>query len=124
MVFHNQAVDISKEIERLEESMRLSGFDLEYIHTDPVIRREQIFATYSMEERRKLLYKMLYFYNKCDIHHDTVLVNRKEASDKIALSGRLSKEITKMITRHSTYLNNLIKSLCITTMDKLSLVLF
>ena len=83
MVFHDQAVDISKEIEKLEESMRASGFDLEYIHTGPVIRREQIFSTYSIEERRKLLYKMLYFYNKCDIHHDTVVVNRKEVSDKV-----------------------------------------
>ena len=69
MVFHNRAVDISKEIEKLEESMRASGFDLEYIHTGPVIRREQVFENYSMEERRKLLYKMLYFYNKCDIYH-------------------------------------------------------
>lgn len=105
MVFHNQAIDISKEIEKLEESMRISGFDLEYIHTGPVIRREEIFSTYSMEERRKLLYKMLYFYNKCDIYHDTVIVNRKEATDKISLSGRLSKEIAKMIARHAAYFN-------------------
>ena len=105
MVFHNQAIDISKEIEKLEESMKISGFDLEYIHTGPVIRREQIFSTYPMEERRKLLYKMLYFYNKCDIYYDTVIVNRKEAADKISLSGRLSKEIAKMIARHSAYFN-------------------
>lgn len=105
MVFHNQAIDITKEIVKLEESMKLSGFDFEYIHTGPVIRREQIFSTYPMEERRKLLYKMLYFYNKCDIYHDTVIVNRKEAADKISLSGRLSKEIAKMIARHSAYFN-------------------
>lgn len=103
MVFHNQSIDISKEIAKLEESIHSSGFNLEYIHTGPVIRREQIFANYSLEERRKLLYKMLYFYNKCDISHDTVIVNRKEASNKIALSGRLSKEIAKMITNHSAY---------------------
>ena len=77
MVFHNQAIDITKEIERLEESMRMSGFELEYIHTGPVIRREQIFSMYPMEERRKLLYKMLYFYNKCDVSHDTVIVIEK-----------------------------------------------
>lgn len=103
MVFHDRAIDISKEIEKLEESMRISGFDIEYIHTGPVIRREQVFQNYSIEERRKLLYKMLYFYNKCDIYHDTVVVNRKEAEDKITLSGRLSKEIARMITRHSAY---------------------
>ena len=58
---------------------------------------------YSLDERRKLLYKMLYFYNKCEIYHDTVIVNRKEATDKIALSGRLSKEISKMILKHASY---------------------
>lgn len=103
MVFHNQAVDISDEIKRLEESIRLAGVDLEYIHTGPVIRREQVFSSYSLDERRKLLYKMLYFYNKCEIYHDTVIVNRKEATDKIALSGRLSKEISKMILKHASY---------------------
>lgn len=103
MVFHNQAVDLSKEITHLEESIRTSGFDLEYIHTGPVIRREQIFSIYSIDERRKLLYKMLYFYNKCDIHHDTVIVNRKNAPNKISLSGLLSKEISKMITKHSNF---------------------
>ena len=40
-----------------------------------------------------------HFYNKCDICHDAVVVNRKEATDKIALSGRLSKEIAKMIAK-------------------------
>ena len=40
---------------------------------------------------------------KCGIYHDTVVVNRKEASDKITLPGRLSKEIAKMIAKHATY---------------------
>ena len=103
MIFHDQAVDISNEIVKLEESIRTSGFDIEYIHTGPVIRREQVFSSYSIDERRKLIYKMLYFYNNCDIFHDTVIVNRKDASDKISLSGRLSKEIGKMISKHSMY---------------------
>ncbi len=103
MVFHEQNIDITDEIKKLEDSVKLAGFDLEYLHTGPIIRREQIFKEYLLEERRKLLYKMLYFYNKCDIHHATIAVNRKETADKVALSGRLSKEIAKIITLHSTY---------------------
>lgn len=103
MVFHNQEIDISKEIKKLEESMKNSGFDLEYIHTGPLIRREQIFSSYDIEERRKMLYKMLYFYNRCDVYHDTVIINRKENPNKILLTERLSKEITKLIKKHSTY---------------------
>ncbi len=103
MIFHEQNLDISGEIKKLEDSVRVSGFNLEYLHTGPIIRREQIFKDYSLEDRRKLLYKMVYFYNKCDIHHATIAVNRKEAADKVALSGRLSKEIAKIIALHSDY---------------------
>ena len=56
-------------------------------------RREEIFGRYTIDERRKLLYKMLNFVNSCPILHLTVVVDRKEATDKIALSGKLAKAI-------------------------------
>ena len=56
-----------------------------------------------MDDRRKLLYKILNFYNKCNIYHDTVIVNRKEAPDKIRLSGRLAKELRRMIQNHEDF---------------------
>lgn len=40
-VFHNQDDDIGRQVENLEESVRTAGFDVEYIHTGPVIRREE-----------------------------------------------------------------------------------
>lgn len=62
-VFHDQNKNIDKQVLKLEGSVRASGFDVEYIHTGPVIRREEVFAGYSIDERRKLLYKMLNFVN-------------------------------------------------------------
>ena len=50
-----EKVKIYSYIDKLEESVRESGFDLEYIHTGPVISREQIFATYSPDTVRKVL---------------------------------------------------------------------
>lgn len=105
MVFHNQSININENISKLEESVRVSGFNVEYIHTGPVIRREDVFANYSIDERRKLIYKMLNFYNNCEIFHDTVIINRKEATDKLTLSGKLAKGITEMIRRHIEYFN-------------------
>ena len=58
-VFHNQDDNIEQQVSKLEESVRTAGFDVEYIHTGPVIRREEIFGRYTIDERRKLLYKML-----------------------------------------------------------------
>lgn len=103
MVFHDQLISIDEDIKKIDESIKDSGFKIEYIHTGPVIRRESIFEYYTLDERRKLLYKILNFYNKCGINHDSVIVNRKEAPDKITLSGRLAKEIKNMIVKHQDY---------------------
>lgn len=54
-VFHNQDNSIERQVAKLEGSIRIAGFDVEYIHTGPVIRREEIFAGYSIDERRKML---------------------------------------------------------------------
>ncbi len=105
-VFHNQENDISEQVLKLEESVRISGFDLEYIHTGPLIRREEIFANYSIDERRKLLYKMLNFVNVCPICYMTVVVDRKEATDKVKLSGKLAKEINTAFKKHLDFFMN------------------
>lgn len=99
-VFHDQDNGIEEQVSKLEESVRDSGFDVEYIHTGPLIRREEVFARYSIDERRKLLYKMLNFVNRCPIFYLTVIVDRKGATDKIALSGRLAKAINRALSEH------------------------
>ena len=99
-VFHSQDNNIDQQVVKLEESVKNAGFDVEYIHTGPVIRREEIFARYSIDERRKLLYKMLNFVNACPISYLTVAVDRKEAVDKVALSGKLAKAINTAINVH------------------------
>ena len=67
LVFHDQSNSISENVKWLEESVRLSGFNLEYIHTGPLIRREDIFYSFTIDKRRKLLYKLLNFINNCPI---------------------------------------------------------
>lgn len=102
-VFHDQDNDINQQVAKLEESMKNAGFDVEYIHTGPVIRREEVFAKYSIDERRKLLYKMLNFINACPISYLTVVVDRKEAIDKVSLSGKLAKAINVEINVHKDF---------------------
>ena len=102
-VFHNQDNNIEQQVSKLEESVKTTGFDVEYIHTGPVIRREEVFGRYSIDERRKLLYKMLNFVNNCPISYLTVVVDRKEATDKIALSGKLAKAINISMSQHQDF---------------------
>ena len=103
LLFHDQKNEIASNVKRLEDSTMNSGFDFEYIHTGPVIRREDVFSGLSIDERRKLLFKMLNFIVSSPIAYEMAVVNRKEAPDKISLSGRLGREISNVIVIHKAF---------------------
>lgn len=106
LLFHNQKNEIAANVKKLEDSTKNSGFDFEYIHTGPVIRREDVFVGLSIDERRKLLFKMLNFIISSPITYEVVVVNRKEAPDKITLSGRLGREIANVIQKHKAFFDS------------------
>ncbi|MBQ3545981.1 MAG: hypothetical protein IJA34_13530 [Lachnospiraceae bacterium] len=103
LLFHDQKNDIASNVKKLEVSTKNSGFDFEYIHTGPVIRREDVFSGLSIDERRKLLFKMLNFIVSSPIAYEMAVVNRKEAPDKISLSGKLGREISNVIVKHKVF---------------------
>ena len=103
LLFHDQKNEITSNIKKLEDSTKNSGFNFEYIHTGPVIRREDVFAGLSIDERRKLLFKMLNFIASSPIVYEMAVVNRKEAPDKISLSGKLGREISNVIVKHKAF---------------------
>ena len=103
LLFHNQKNDIDSNVKKLEESTKNAGFNFEYIHTGPIIRREDVFSRLSIDERRKLLFRMLNFIVGSPITYELAVVNRKEAPDKISLSGRLGREISKVIEKHKVF---------------------
>ena len=100
MVFHDQAKDISDALATYDESIRNTGATIEYVHTGPIIRKEAVFEYMSIDERRKLLYKLLNFYNACEIKHATICVARREAPDKVTLSGRIARKIKEFLDAH------------------------
>lgn len=105
-VYHDQSQSIYQDTVKLEESIKLSGFDIEYIHTGPIIRKEGIFENYSLDDRRKLIYKMLNFVMKCPIRFYTISIKRKDAMDRIQLSGKLGKAINDMLSENREYFNS------------------
>ncbi len=99
-VFHDQDMDITSEINRLDERIRRSQSMVEYIHTGPIIRKEGIFDAYSLDERRQMIYWIFNFAMKCPVHYCTIAIKRKDAADKVQLSGKLAKAIDKMLNDH------------------------
>lgn len=100
LVFHNQSDDISDKITRLEHQLKECGFEDEYIHTHPIIRREYPYDKLSIDERRKILNKMLRFTMACNISYFNIVVNKNEANNKFKLSAKIAKELSQFIKNH------------------------
>lgn len=83
LLFHDQKNDIASNVKKLEDSTKNSGL--------------------SIDERRKLLFKMLNFIVSSPIAYEMAVVNWKEAPDKISLSGKLGREISNVIVKHKAF---------------------
>lgn len=102
-VFHNQSNDISSNIERFENQLKDCGFSDEYVHTHPLIRKEYPYHNLSIDDRRKILNKMLRFTMSCNISYHNIVVNKKEANDKMKLSAKIAKELSQFIRDNLSY---------------------
>lgn len=106
MVLHDQSKNISEALEKYDEAIKATGTGIEYVHTGPIIRREDVFENLTIDERRKLLFKLLNLYNTCEIRHATIRVARREAPDKVTLSGRIAKRIKEFLDAHSDFFSH------------------
>ena len=65
MVFHDQAVDITGPIAKLEQDLASRGFPEHCVHTGPIIRRENEYAFETIQTRRSILNNMVTFIKHC-----------------------------------------------------------
>lgn len=107
MVFHDQADDISSEIEALDEHIRASGFKYPVFHAGPLIRREQVYKYEEMEKRRSLFKSLLHFTRRIPIRYLCPKIDKAECQeDEMQLFLKLSKAISEELKKHYEYLNS------------------
>lgn len=87
LLFHDQSDDITENITRLKQWLLDASINDEYIHTHPIIRKEDPYHNLSIDERRKILNKMLRFTMGCPIKYFNIIVNKRECKDKHSLSA-------------------------------------
>lgn len=59
----------------------------------PVIRKEEDYSFVSVEERRRLLNKMVSFIRSSDISYKCFCIEKKHIEDSVEASGKLAKHI-------------------------------
>lgn len=103
MVLHDQSVDISANINALEEHMRNLGYEHHAVHTGPLIRRESVYVNDMMENRLKLFNALFHFARKLDFKYICVKIKKSECPDVITMTAKLSKAIADAIRSRAEF---------------------
>lgn len=100
MVFHDQREDIRFAVSKLNQELSYLNLGNLCIHTGPIIRKEEIYAHMSVDERRRIFNKMVAFIRQIDIRYKCFYIEKKHISDAVESIGRLSKQISLFIRKH------------------------
>lgn len=100
MVFHDQKVDIQPAIAKLNQELSYLDLNNLCIHTGPIIRKEEIYINMSIDERRRIFNKMVAFIRQIDIRYKCFCIEKKNLSDMVEATGRLSRQISQFIREH------------------------
>ena len=104
MVFHDQAVDISDNLNKLKNSLEQMGYgDEQAIHTEPLIRREKPYQYFQPNERRAIFSKLYYFTLNCDIKYKSFAFLKSEYENKFKLEARIARELSQFIRGNLAY---------------------
>ena len=104
MVFHDQAIDISDNINFLNKSLKQIGYgDERAIHTEPLIRREKPYQYFQPNERRAIFSKLYYFTLNCNIKYKSFVFQKIEYENKFKLEARIAKKLSQFIKDNLVY---------------------
>ena len=104
MIIHNQSLDISEQVERLDSKIQSLGYSEKFaIHTAPLIHREEIYANESPNKRRALFASLFFFTLKCPIQYKAFVFEKKQYEDAFALEGRMAKDLSSFIRNNLAY---------------------
>lgn len=100
MVFHNQDINITNDVRILENELSNIGWPNHCVHAGPVIRSEEEYRNCELRERQKILMKMMTFLRHLDITYKTIFIEKKQVSDSVAATGKLSKQLAMFIKEY------------------------
>ena len=84
MVFHDQSVDIRRNIDAFETHLTNLGYACHAVHTGPLIRRESVYANDFVEDRKRLYNALFNFVRKLDIQYASAWSRRQNAQGACA----------------------------------------
>lgn len=105
MVLHDQRIDILDNVRQLDEHLKNLGRPIHAIHTGPLIRRESVYASDLMEERKRLFNALFNFARRLDIRYVCAQVRKSECPDVLTMTAKLSRAIADVLGRNMAFFN-------------------
>lgn len=100
LVLHDQSVDITNDLLKLEVEMNNIGWPGHCIHAGPIIRAENEYKEYSLPERQQIIKRIMTFTRKLDIRYKSLYVEKKKGMDVIDITGNLSRQLAVFIRQN------------------------
>ena len=103
MVLHDQSIDIENDLKVLEGELSNIGWPEHCVHAGPVIRSEEEYRGYSLEDRQKILKRMMTFIRHIDIKFKSIYIEKKHMEDSVEATGKLSKQLASFIRENYSF---------------------
>ena len=97
LVFHDQAVDITRNINHLNDKFRQSGLPENPVHAGPLIRREYEYKNLSLLERKRIFNFLYNFARTTDITYKSLIIEKKQLVEEIDLQIQITKQLSAFL---------------------------
>ena len=111
LILHEQKYDISEKVTALNLSLDDTLIGRHTIHSGPLIRRESIYADYSVHDRIKIFDKLFYFTRKVNIKYQNIIVEKKHTESPLDINNKISKQLSSIVKDNLSYFQNFDKIL-------------
>ena len=107
MVFHDQSVDLSADIARLERSDSEIGLEGHCFHAGPLIRREKNYSMLSRQLRGRIFSRMMAFARRIEYRYHCLYADKKFINSTDQVVDRLKSSLHDFIVANGEFLSSL-----------------
>lgn len=100
MVIQEQKNNIAKEVYYLDDSLKQIGFTRKCAHIGPLIRREGEYTHLTVQERNRILRRMMNFTSRVDFLCKAFVVEKKHIGGEAELAAKLAKQVSTFVKQH------------------------
>lgn len=99
-VFHDQTIDITDDLSKLENDLKNIGYSGHCLHAGPIIRGEEDYRGIDIHTRKKIFMKTMGFIRRMNIQYKSFYIEKKQFDDPMEAIGRLSKLLATFVREH------------------------